>query len=207
MIARLGATGVAAFMAIAGCGGVNVGTGGSAAGGHGGASTSSAGGGHGGASTGGAGGGSVQIPCGETCSASEYCYHLDALCGAGVAGSCQPRPLDCSSAAVAMMCGCDGKVYEHPCAANTAGVDWGPTSGCQTPPGSFVCGGLYCSKTTQYCTYEVGDLSGHYCSTLPAACGAAPSCPCLASLPCTCATTSDGGLVATCSASSSTGGF
>jgi len=199
MITRLGATGLAAFLVMAACGGGGSGTTSGGAGGHGGH------GGHGGAST--SSSGTVQIPCGETCTASEYCSHFDWRCGAGVAGTCSPRPSDCTSAAPGPVCGCDGKVYEHFCAAWAAGVDIGPTSACQTPTGYFVCGGLYCSMTTQYCTYEVGDLSGHYCSPLPAGCGAAPSCACLASLPCTCAATSDGGLVATCSGSSSTGGF
>lgn len=61
---------------------------------------------------------------GATCASTEYCDYGPApsYCGGDDGtGTCKPRPTSCIPAD-GIFCGCDGKVYESPCAAAKAGT-------------------------------------------------------------------------------------
>jgi hypothetical protein len=82
------------------------------------------------------------------------------------------------------VCGCDGKVYRAECDANGSGQDVSRLGGCTAPAGTFACGPSFCVQGGEYCSAINGGAitnAGTYqCVTLPAACGATPSCSCLA---------------------------
>jgi hypothetical protein len=69
-------------------------------------------------------GGTCGTIAGLVCRPDEWCDYPDAMwCGGDdEGGTCRPRPEDCTSD-VDPACGCDGTVYNNPCAANRAGYD------------------------------------------------------------------------------------
>lgn len=75
---------------------------------------------------------------------------------------------------------------------------------CGVPEGMFACGDQSCSLATEYCEHWGSDVSGEpdafECEPLPAACGRAASCACLAAETCgeLCRELEEGGLQATC---------
>jgi len=155
--------------------------------------------------TGGTGGGAT---CGgftgAECPPDQYCDFPDNLCGAADgSGVCTPRPVGCDDI-YQPACGCDGNWYGNSCDAAREGFDLNDLGGCTPPPGMFGCGSHFCQLATDYCedmTNDVGPMPSTFpCKPLPTACGAAPSCACLASVACgfSCATTGDGGLEVTC---------
>jgi hypothetical protein len=140
---------------------------------------------------------------GKRCNATEYCDFTDNGCGVGdQTGTCKPRPGACPLVVVgAPTCACDGKVYAGDCAAYSAGVDLNAHGTCTLPVGRFACGYTQCDLATQYCRREPqqGGPEAFTCAALPA-CSGAPSCACLASLPCGTSCTGDStvGLTLTC---------
>lgn len=159
----------------------------------------------GGNNTGGTGGGNY---CGGitgiTCSASQFCAFPDQICGADDStGTCVPRPTACDKN-IDPVCACDGQVYNNECEAQAAGTDVSNLGGCTPPQGTFACGPKFCAKGQQYCRRDVSDVGsipdGFTCVSLPAGCGAAPDCACLAGEVCgdMCEATADGGFKLTC---------
>lgn len=170
------------------------------------AGTSMATGGVGGASptTTGGSGKSCGGFAGETCADNEFCDYPDDLCGAADgSGTCVPRPDACPDV-IDPMCACNGKSYENACDAAAKGVDVSTVGGCKTPKGYFACGPTFCPTGMAYCMHSVSDVGGepdsYSCRELPTACGSAPSCACLAGVPCgeSCAADPGGTLTVTC---------
>jgi len=160
----------------------------------------------GGATGGGAGtdGGAACSPA--SCQINQYC----ATCGEH-AGQCVPGPADCIYEALQIVCGCNGKLYRSPCQANLERIEVSTSGGCETPPGKFRCGTVFCTPGTQYCqvhyTNDVRDaitggpyIYGYSCGDLPAGCGATPTCACVTSTECgDCTVSADGDLTTMCS--------
>ena len=161
------------------------GAGGAAAGGAGGAAGRAAGGAGGADSGGHAGSGSGDCG-GVTCAADQYCDWANDGCGDLSLGAiCRPRPQACVLS-YAPVCACDGHVYGNACEASSAGQDVSASGGCAPPTGLFACGPNFCRHGSEYCEAKVGgpvtNPGNHACHPLPAACGATPSCACLAGL-------------------------
>lgn len=176
-------------------------TGGEGQGGAGSASTGT--GGAGSTSTGTGGGGGDQ-DAGD-CAADHYRAWPSEVCGVGLQGTpsmCMPRAEHCSVGASGPVCGCDGKMYQSWCAANTAGVDVNDKGGCTPPAGMFACGHGFCTVASEYCDIELSDTvdpNHHACAPLPPGCSpAACACLSLAVYNCSCITTPEGGLVRSC---------
>jgi hypothetical protein len=126
---------------------------------------------------------------------NEYCAH--ATCGAPDSeGHCTMIPIECEEPGWQPVCDCKGQVVSPYC----GGFDVGPASGCKT----FPCGNAQCDIKTQYCRRDISDVGGvpdtFTCSPLPAGCGSAPTCGCLASVPCQSQCEGDGslGLLVSC---------
>jgi hypothetical protein len=178
-------------------------------------------GGRGGASgAGGAGGAqtcstspSIVCPTGQDCD-----YDTPNRCGAGFEqGHCITLPTGCLTN-VDPVCGCDGKTYSNDCERQRARAQLDHTGACAGQGGSGGGGGAGggggtgaatgcadCDDATQYCHFTVGGViftpRFDGCLALPAACGATPTCACLATVSCgsVCAVAADGaGLTVTC---------
>jgi hypothetical protein len=140
-----------------------------------------------------------------TCSDAQYCDWMNNRCGTGTlpAGLCMMRPGVCP-AVVDRVCGCDGQVHSSACAAAAVGHDIDETgAGCKPPSGTFTCGPRFCTHGTQYCEAITGGPAGaagnYSCQPLPAACGATPTCACLADARCgNCTMSTDGDLTTRC---------
>jgi hypothetical protein len=125
--------------------------------------------------------------CGTmNCSSTQYCDWPSNRCGSTLVGggACMARPQGCT-AQVDPVCGCDGQVYSNSCLANVAGQDIDESgAGCTPPSGTFACGPRFCTRGSQYCESMTGGAvenpGGFACHALPAGCGAAPTCACLA---------------------------
>jgi hypothetical protein len=101
-------------------------------------------------------------------------------------GTCEAIPTTCGADSKPV-CGCDGQLYEHACAAARAGVNIDVAEACPPPSAYFACGGEYWEIATQYCMYTWGHggppswdclslncedaLSGCDCITSPTPCG------------------------------------
>jgi len=131
-----------------------------------------------------------------------------ATCGVH-AGQCVSRSQDCINEPLQITCGCDGKLYRSPCQADLAGVDPATDGGCETPPGTFRCGTLFCTHGTQYCqtwysTNPPGSVSAPWiysfsCADLAAGCPTTPTCDCVTATECgDCSVSADGDLTAMC---------
>ncbi len=142
-------------------------------------------------------------PCASSadCRSGEYC-ELDGIsCGAHglVPGGCVAIPLGCPAPDGAT-CGCDGTIYESPCAAATAGVDVSAQAGaCKTPEGAFPCGPRFCRLGAEYCERWIAPGQSWACRALPDACKAsgAVDCGCFGKWPCPCAL-ADGAFTVSC---------
>ncbi len=160
-------------------------------------------------SSGGADGG-VGAACGgragAACAADQYCDFGNNRCGSDDApGRCMPRPASCPALLVPeRTCGCDLRVYPSACDATLAGADLNEAGTCRLDPGAFACGYRQCSLTNQLCARTGSDVGGEpdafTCRGLPSACGASPSCACVAGEPCgdRCAGDAASGLTLTC---------
>ncbi len=61
-------------------------------------------------------------PSGVTCASDEYCdIALGDCLGANPTGTCQPKPISCTSV-MSYVCGCDGKNYINECVAAQSGT-------------------------------------------------------------------------------------
>lgn len=161
-------------------------------------------GGAGGTTTTGGGGTTCGGFAGAPCAAGEFCDFGNDLCGGNDnSGVCTKRPLGCPDF-YQPTCGCDGKVYGNPCDANSQGTDANDGASCTPPAGMFGCGAQFCAQGTEYCQMNGSDVanvpSTYQCQPLPASCGNAASCACLAGVQCggKCMPTSNGGLQVTC---------
>lgn len=117
------------------------------------------------------------------CGHGSYCEAPgDACAGAGVPGTCAPRPDDCTEPAPTVVCGCNGQVYASACLAQYEGVDVGPQAACSPPAKPFACGGALCEDGVQYCESING---AHKCKPLPTGCTAPETtCECLSPVFC-----------------------
>jgi hypothetical protein len=121
----------------------------------------------------------------QWCGDDFYCDAPEETCpggGAGVVGTCAPRPNDCAGEDMFITCSCDGQIYINACEAHAAGGDVGPQDGCHAPADAFACGPVLCANGTDFCE----NLNGyHTCKPLPAACNAPDSaCECLNGMHC-----------------------
>jgi hypothetical protein len=88
------------------------------------------------------------------------------------------------------VCGCDGTIHLNSCARRAFSVHVDPAGRCAVggDAGGITGGCSACDRATQYCEMKrVGQLDPPYfaaCRPLPAACGASPTCECLADVPC-----------------------
>ena len=95
-------------------------------------------------------------------------------------------------------------IYSNECNAQQAGVDITTADKCTPPTGTFACGTTYCDKAGTYCAVLVSDVAGvpddHACRALPAGCGGAATCSCLAGEACgdRCSGTLADGFTLTC---------
>jgi hypothetical protein len=113
------------------------------------------------------------------CAMDQWCDTPNDLCGAELrAGSCKPR-LGCSPGGPPV-CGCNGVTYDDACAAQASGVDLWANGPCAAPPGTFACGGYFCTngqvcrKTTLYEGPE--PLVSHACIVPPSGCSSGCGC-------------------------------
>jgi hypothetical protein len=102
---------------------------------------------------------------GLECEGDEYCnFPASTMCGSGDQfGQCAAKPTACTKE-FHQVCGCDGKTYNNPCLAATAGVSVASDGPCSGTSGgtSQSCGGLtgaQCAKG-QYCDYTIGAQCG-----------------------------------------------
>ena len=116
------------------------------------------------------------------CLSSEYCSFRDGRCGAGIAGTCAPRPMFCSDGP--SVCFCDGTVSGLnglPC-AGLNGSDFDSTGACTIPATAFHCGHSVCDLGTKdFCRQTPDDTGGApivECNIAPTGCDPA-SCACL----------------------------
>ncbi len=118
------------------------------------------------------------------CEPGSHCLFSDGACGQSMpsntscpaAGYCAV-PSSCSGIDGPPACGCDGKIYDNACLANSAGVGTSILGSCgPAPQGRFVCGELFCEKATQICIVTSPDgcgFLGYECRDLPPGCGKA----------------------------------
>lgn len=100
-------------------------------------------------------------------------------------GTCAAIPASCNGE-FRPVCGCDGQLYEHGCAAAQAQMNIQAADECPSPDGYFACGEGYCEIGTQYCMdiYDHGGGEYSYCMDLVCEDGLA-GCECLDSMfPC-----------------------
>jgi hypothetical protein len=153
-------------------------------------------------------------PCGMNgpCEPGWHCLFKDHACGTSPPASTCPvaycaAPGSCSGLDGPPACGCDGKVYDNACLADSAGVGTSRLGSCgPAPQGHFACGDVFCKKATQFCMNSSGDgcaFPGNECRDLPQGCGSAsceacvdPSNECLDDL--ACSANADGDITVVC---------
>lgn len=124
----------------------------------------------------------------EECRADEWCTFTPGLCGKGkTLGRCRARPSSCDGVAHSPVCGCDGAVFDHECAAHARGVDLAANGGCRAQVKDWIaCGPRFCDARVAYCEIVLSDVfelpSDYACRALPPACrpdgGVAATCDC-----------------------------
>jgi hypothetical protein len=121
------------------------------------------------------------------CGADEYCDFPDDLCGAGLPGSCEPRPNGCGTV-YDPVCTCDGSIAGNACDGAANGSDVSNAGGCEVPFDTFACGPKLCASQTEYCRLAVSDVGGepsvYSCHPLPSGCAGNATCGCLSGEPC-----------------------
>ena len=134
------------------------------------------------------------------CPPSAYCAITEGLvCGAK--GTCTQKPAACQPGdpTIGPVCGCDGAVYDGPCAAAQSGAQVAPNvAGCTTPSGHVACHTAFCDGSVSYCVYRPDAPHQSYCASLPPACAGAFGCACIAGADCGNCQEVDGGLLVTC---------
>lgn len=133
------------------------------------------------------------------CEPGSHCIFRDHACGTSPSSGCPTVycavPAPCSGLDGPPACGCDGKVYDSACLADSAGVGTSILGNCgPAPQGRFACGELFCEKATQICVDNNGDGCGfpsHECRDRPQGCSNSsckecvdPSQECLDNLGC-----------------------
>jgi len=139
------------------------------------------------------------------CRPGHYCDYLDDLCGDGEHGRCRTLPRCGTPEPGNRVCGCDGRVYEHACAAWAAGFDDGLAEArCGAPAETVACGTHFCTAP-YYCEIlERGSSHGgnvYACVPWPEACSETPTCECLGGQACesgTCETDANGRVTVVC---------
>lgn len=117
------------------------------------------------------------------CEPGSHCLFADHACGTSppnaacsTEGYCA-APRSCSGLDGPPACGCDGKVYDNACLADSAGVGTSSLGNCgPAPQGRFACGEVFCEKAAQICIVTNPDGCGfpqHECRDLPQGCGVA----------------------------------
>lgn len=121
------------------------------------------------------------------CVGGAFCDHGNQdFPGCGELGVCVAVPDTCDPDP-RPVCGCDGQLYDSPCAAAMAGVGQSGAVGCAPPVGKFSCGFAFCDIATEYCKHTIGhgepeswvcvpldcpvDTTGCACITDPSPCG------------------------------------
>lgn len=103
----------------------------------------------------------------KDCSSSgEFCQKSDGSCGdTGFSGTCAPKPDYCDAiSAQILVCGCDGKDYNHPCFANAAGVNINHVGSCSA---KACTDSNQCAKSA-FCKRNEGQCSAEgYCTLYP----------------------------------------
>jgi len=146
--------------------------------------------------------------CGEqTCGEGEYCDWSANGCGAFEEdqGTCLPIPDVCSEVEQPV-CGCDGVLYDNPCAASRQGVDVGGLDQCDAPEGTFACGYWFCALGSSYCQVSISDVGGYPdgygCMSADQECASETlACECLTEEPCYefgCEQSPEGGIEIVC---------
>lgn len=137
-------------------------------------------------STAGASGSSGSGTAGEACGMNgpcepgSHCLFGDHACGTSPPNaSCSTEgycavPGSCSGLDGPPACGCDGKIYDNACLADSIGVGTSSLGNCgPAPQGRFACGELFCEMAAQICIVTHPDGCGffqHECRDLPQGC-------------------------------------
>lgn len=120
------------------------------------------------------------------CAPGSHCLFADHSCGTSAPGTTCPQAYcamsgSCSGIVGPPACGCDGKVYDNECLADSAGVGTSKLGACgPAPQGRFACGHVFCEKATQFCIEKSGEgcaFGGYECRDLPQGCADA-ACVC-----------------------------
>lgn len=117
--------------------------------------------------------------------------------------ACVPRPQALCTSPGPPACSCDGVVYVSACHAQREGHDLDPDGKCETPPGTFRCGEVFCTQGTEYCVVTTSPFAferqGFSCAARPP-CDGGAGCVCLSAEPCgdKCAESPPGELTLTC---------
>lgn len=112
------------------------------------------------------------IPCttDKQCTETEFCAKPFGACAEEAQGACDLKPVDCDiSGESALVCGCDGTTYLHPCLAYAAGVNVDREGACE---GEDVCMTNDACAETEFCKKAEG-VCGNYtglCEPRPEAC-------------------------------------
>jgi len=116
------------------------------------------------------------VPCSDPgsteCAANTFCkFSLDARCGAGDTGTCEPIPAVCTQD-YTPVCGCDRQTYANVCTANAAKVSVASPGECPGLGDACSAVGPGCG-TDQFCNFPFSAGCGNdpgTCELTPKAC-------------------------------------
>lgn len=143
------------------------------------------------ADSGSTGAGAAGEACGMNgpCAPGSHCLFSDHACGTSLPNASCPTegycavPASCAGIPGPPACGCDGKVYDSACLADSAGVGTSSLGSCgPAPQAHFACGDVFCEKTAQICIVTNPDGCGfiqYECRDLPQGCGTASCGECV----------------------------
>ncbi|WP_437715077.1 hypothetical protein WMF45_00845 [Sorangium sp. So ce448] len=140
--------------------------------------------------SGSSGSGTAGEACGMNgpCAPGSHCLFGDLACGTSPPNDVCPAeycavPSSCSGLGGPPACGCDGKIYDNACLADSAGVGTSILGNCgPAPQGRFACGDVFCEKAAQICVENVPDgcaFTRYECRDLPQGCGSASCNECV----------------------------